>query len=202
VASQAGVAPKGNPIYSCIFTAQGWDTKDWMFVHRRDMKNRDEWTQKEDCLESKEADPDSHTSMVYAKQMSGDLTVSCTMAFADRMAPSLVLVSKLGADAQQRQEYDSHIEIVLWDEGINVWSHHTHEGKDVWQRTAYYQFPLTKNTKYKLQVTKKGKELSITVAGRTFGYLEDALSEQFYIGITGSEGITRFYDFAINQATP
>ena len=39
--------------------------------------------------------------------------------------------------------------------------------------------------------------LAVSVAGHTFGYAEDALPDSCQVGITGCEGLNRFYDFAV-----
>jgi hypothetical protein len=192
-------AEEPNPLYSCTFTPAGWNAKDWMFVRRRDMKTRDEWIQGAEFITNPDTTPDGHTSMVYGQKLQGNLTVTATMAFADRMAPSIVLASKLGDDATGKREYEQHIEIVLWEQGINVWSHHTEAGKSIWKQTAFSRVPIEKDKKYPLQVTKKGKELSITVAGQTIGYLEESLADEFYVGISGEEGECRFYDFEMRR---
>ena len=35
--------------------------------------------------------------------------------------------------------------------------------------------------------------------GHDFGYIEDALLDSFNVGITGCEGLNRFYDFAVRR---
>ena len=46
---------------------------------------------------------------------------------------------------------------------------------------------------------KADKTLTVSVAGHTFGYFEDALPDSFYVGITGCEGLNRFYDFTVRR---
>ena len=179
----------------CSFQRDKWTSSEWMFVKRRDMAGRSEWLQKADCIEN----DGNHTSMVYKKKFSGDVTVSATTAFMDRMAPAIVLVSKLG-DADGARVFDEHIEITMWDEGVNIWRLHTVDGKSLWEKTAFWKFKLTKNNMYKLEVTKKGKELSVKVDSHIMGYIDSSLQEEYYVGITGCEGVNRFYDFAVQNA--
>lgn len=197
-AAETTATSKDKLIYTCTFTPKGWDANDWMFVRRRDMHNFDEWVQKDDHIQNPSGGPDDHTSMLYKGKLRGDLTISATLAFAERQAPSIILASRI-SDGAQGKEYDAHIEIVAWYQGINVWTHHTVDGKPVWQQAAFARFKLDKDNRYQLQVIKKGKELTISIDGHTFGYVENALTDEFYAGITGSEGSTRFYDFAISS---
>lgn len=186
-----------NSPYSCTFSAHGWNAADWMFARRSDMNSLDEWSQKDTFIENKSESSESFTSMVYRHQWHGKFTVSATMAFTDRMAPSIVLAWKFGVDAQGQQEYLTHMEIVLFDQGINIWLHRTVDGKPVWVKTAYARFPLQKDTKHQLQVTRKDQQLLVTVDTHVFGYLENALPDDLYVGIAAAEGINRLYDFDI-----
>lgn len=180
---------------SSSFNKNAWNPSDWIFVKRRDMAGRSEWLQKNDCIEN----DGNHTSMVYKKKFKGDMTVSSTTAFADRMAPAIVIVSKIGDSADGAKAFDEHVEIVIYDDGVNIWRLHTVGGKSLWEKTAFWKFKLVKNTLYKLEVTKKGKELSIKVDGQTMGYVDSSLQDEYYVGITGCEGVNRFYDFAVKN---
>lgn len=56
---------------------------------------------------------------------------------------------------------------------------------------------------YPLEVTisrtARGKELTVRIDGYEFGYLDDTLPDTYHVGITGCEGVNRFYDFAVVQ---
>ena len=39
----------------------------------------------------------------------------------------------------------------------------------------------------------------MTLGTFTFGYVDPALPDDYQVGITGEEGVNRFYDFAIEQ---
>jgi hypothetical protein len=41
--------------------------------------------------------------------------------------------------------------------------------------------------------------VTVSVADHTFGYIDDVLPESFFVGITGCEGLNRFYDFAVRR---
>lgn len=187
-----------NAAYSCAFTPHGWNAGDWMFVDRSDMDSIEGWNQQDDFIENKSAASDTFTSMVYRKPWHGDFTISAGMAFTDRMAPSVELAWDMDTDTQGRHQYHNNVEVVLWDHGINVWRLHIESGKHIWTKAAYCQFTLQKNTRYQLQVTRKGKQLTISVDGHVFGYQEDSLPDEFYAGVTACEGINRLYDFSIS----
>ena len=186
-----------NVPYSCTFSDHGWNADDWMFVRRSDYNSTDAWVQKADHIENADAASNSFTSMVLKKKWHGDFHISAGMAFTDRMAPEVSLASNLGIDAQGRPEYEKRMEVVLFDQGINVWLLDKVNGKTTWIKTAYAQFPLQKNTPYQLQVTRKGKQLTIAVGDHIFGYYEASLPDDLYVGVTACEGINRLYNFSI-----
>jgi hypothetical protein len=186
-----------NVPYSYTFSEHDWNADDWMFVRRSDYNTTDKWVQKADHIENADAASNSFTSMVLKKKWHGDFHISAGMAFTDRMAPEVMLASNLGTDAEGRPEYEKRMEVVLFDQGINVWLLDKVNGKTTWIKTAYARFPLQKDTEYQLQVTRKGKELTITVGDHIFGYYEASLPDDLYVGVTACEGINRLYNFSI-----
>ena len=73
------------------------------------------------------------------------------------------------------------------------------DGKLTYCKAAFATFPLEKDTPYRLEVKKIGKTLTVYVAGHLFGYTDDALPDACYVGITGCEGLNRFYDFSVSR---
>ena len=142
---------------------------------------------------------ETYSCMVYKKKITGDVTVTSTMAFAYKMAPLIVLASDLSENAKGQKQCSERFEIVIFDEGINVWRHFVKDGKLTYRKAAFASFRLEKDTKYRLEVKKTGKTLTVAVAGHTFGYIDDALPESFFVGITGCEGLNRFYDFTVRR---
>lgn len=199
------------PLFSCTFDEKGWDRADWVLTSRPDWNRVGDWIQRdgfienvtpedatEDEMVSKRA-KDTFTSMVLKDKVKGDVTITSTMDFAHRMAPSIVLAAKLAKDEKSLTQYHEHYEIVLFDQGVNVWRHVYADGKCSWEKRAYLRFPLEKDTRYTLSVTKKGKQLIVAVNDVTFAYRDDALPDACQVGITGAEGVNRFYDFTVRQ---
>jgi len=58
---------------------------------------------------------------------------------------------------------------------------------------------LPKNVKHPLQVSRKDKELTISVREHTFGYRLEALPDELYLGVTAAEGINLLYDFSVTR---
>ena len=149
-----------------------------------------------------------YASLVCPKKLSGStIEVSSTMSFDHLMAPLIVLTPELDKDGKGRHAFKKHYEVVLYNEGINVW-HYTYDDDASkpeaerlhWHLAAFARAPFSPKTKYELKVTMskvEGREMRMTVeCGNVKVGFEDAdLPESFYAGVTGCEGRNRFYDF-------
>ncbi|MBN1675905.1 MAG: hypothetical protein JXR37_32980 [Kiritimatiellae bacterium] len=204
-------------LLSCTFTPNAWNSNDWLLVKSPRWDHFGGWVQREDCIENEtpagatpkellgKRAPETYTSMVLKQKVKGKrVDVYATMAFADRMAPLIVIAPALGADAEGRPEYREHWEIVLYDEGLNVWRHVLKDGKPWWRKAAFVQCAFKPNVRYKLGVrvekTPKGRMLSVCVDDAVkMGYMDDSLPDEFHVGITGCEGVNRFYDFSVER---
>ena len=203
------------PFFKCSFAKDKWDPNDWTLVKSPRWEHFGNWVQKDTHIVNQtpaEATPDemmsaraaeTYTSMVLKQQISGRVTISSTMAFTGQMAPLIVITDELGKDKKGRAEYREHFEIVIFDQGVNVWHHYFKDGKPFWKKAAYSKFTLKPNVKYKVKVkispTQRGKTLSVNIGEHEFGYIDDSLPDNFYVGITGCEGVNRFYDFTVEK---
>ena len=90
---------------------------------------------------------------------------------------------------------------MIYDKGVNVWHHYFKDGKPFWKKAAYCRFALKPNVRYDLNVTikhtSKGKMMIVRVEAHELGYLDDSLPDAFHAGITGCEGLKKFYSFKI-----
>lgn len=209
-------------IFSCSFAQGAWNEKDWLMVRRPDWDHSGSWVQKNGFIENQvpqythpeelrgKLESQTHVSMVYKEKVKPGITVSATVQFAERMAPLIVLAGKIGEDTKGRKQYVEQYEIVLFDQGINIWFMKMETGVPFWRKVAYCRFPLIKDTKYMLEVSIneiirpdnniREKLLIVKVDGKQeFAYLDSSLPGEFYVGITGCEGVNRFYDFAVQK---
>jgi len=195
------------------FARNQWKPDNWMRVKSPRWEHFGGWAQKDDCIENETpvgANPkellgklaaQTYASMVLKEKFKGNVTVSAKMEFTDRMAPLIVIAPELGKSAKGVSEYREHFEIVIFDKGVNVWHHFFAAGKPAWKKAAYSRFTLKPNTRYTLKVklarTPRGKMMTVFVDGHEMGYMDESLPDEFYVGVTGCEGVNRFYDFAV-----
>jgi hypothetical protein len=199
--------------YHCRFAPDGWQTEDWLLVKSPRWPHRGTWIQETDGIRNAtppDATPEdmlgkrageTYTSMVLRKPCEGNLTIEATMSFDHRMAPLVVLAPELGQAEDGYPEYREHWEIVLFDEGVNIWHHTFADGKPAWRKAAYARFAVEPGTMHRLTIrvqnTRNGREISVRCGENHFGYLEPNLPERLHVGLTGCEGVNRFHSFAV-----
>ena len=199
-------------VVSVDFARGKWDPAEWTVFKSLRFDYAHAFVQKDDHIENPcpeglddEEIYANHVTEVYASivrpvRLSGTVEVASTMSFDHLMAPLIVITPELDADDQGRPAFKKHYEIVLYNEGINVW-HYTYENGNLsWHLAAFARAPFEPKKRYELKVTMaKGKrEMRMTVecGGVKFGLEDPELPSSFYAGVTGCEGRNRFYSFS------
>lgn len=175
-----GQSPPSNRAESVSFrfAAGAWKTSEWILVKSPRWEHGGGWEQKADHIQNQvpsgateeqllgKLASETYTSMVYARMVGTPFTLRATMAFTHQMAPLIVLAPVLGRSADGRPEYREHFEIVIFNQGVNVWRHAVDvRGKPIWTRAAYGRFPLKPGVPYRLEVARTGKNLQVSVDG-------------------------------------
>ena len=210
-----GIASAAEPLHRSVFARNGWTPGDWILVKSPRWPHRGTWLQEDTHIRN--ATPvdattqelhgsragETYTSMVLEKTFASSVVITAKLSFDNRMAPLIVLAPELGQDDKGHPEYREHIEIVFWDKGVNIWHHRYAAGTPSWKLAAYSRFRLESKTSYVVEVTytrdERGKMLAVRVNGHDFGYRDDALPDVFHVGLTGCEGINRFYDLTVEK---
>ena len=201
--------------YKCNFTPSGWNQDDWLLVRSPRWEAHSTWRQEADCIANnfpedltaedtqmgRDRTGETYLSMLFKQQLSGSVRIETTCSFVERMAPLIVLSRELSP------VHKEHLEIVLYDRGINIWHHFFNDGKPSWKLIAFQDIDLQADRQYRLIVelhcTKKGKFLYTGLNTTGFGCrLSDDWPNECYAGITACEGRNRFYNFAISDILP
>ena len=202
-------------IFECEFKPGKWNKDDFIQVKSARWPNINGFRQERDHIVNicpadatakdmlgKRA-PETYAAMIYKNPIKGNCEVKAEMSFDYRMAPSIVIAEKVGTSDKGFPEFRTHYEIVLFDEGINIWRHWFENGKQVWRKAGYMKAKFLPNVKYELEVdikfTRRGPLLKVSVNDKEFGIIEDAMFKEYYVGIIGCEGVNRFYDFEIDK---
>ena len=203
---------------SCSFAAGGWDPSRWAEVRSVRWNYENPFLQMDGHIMNRcpvgltdaelYADHvyEVYSSMVYTKRFAAKAEISATMAFDHLMAPLIVLAPAIDRDDAGHPSYREHVEIVLFNEGFNVWRYLWKNNAPCWRKIAFLRRPMRPKTPYEVKVTlerRSGtKELTVSCGGTSFGYADDLLPETFFVGLTGCEGRCRFYDFKVKAGLP
>ena len=153
----------------------------------------------EDMQMGRDRTGESYISMLWKEPVCGNSRISTRCAFDGRMAPLLVLSRELG------EVHHEHLEVVLYDRGVNLWHHFYRDGKPSWKLLSFMDMDLAIGEVHELSAellfTGKGRFLLMGCNGRSFGCrIADDWPETYYVGFTGCEGRNRFYDFSLTTA--
>ena len=227
-------APRRNAVvtfYDAKFVKGGWNMADWEMVRSWRFDHDGEWVQEPKCIANKvpaDATPQEmlgrragevYTAMLLKKKFKGNAVISCTMEFDDRMAPGIIIAAE-PVKADGKLELREHFEVILYDDGLNVWHHFflktdpksknkraLAEGMDQrWRKQSYLSekkfykpktpYTLTVSVKF----TGRGPQIEVACGGRVVGYYEPKMFDgEYRIGLVGCEGVNRFYDFKVTN---
>ena len=145
-----------------------------------------------------------YSSILLKEKFEGKNRFSCTMSFDHLMAPLMVIAPEIGKSSDGlHPEFRRHHEIVLYNEGINIWRYDWDGKNTSWVLAAFLRSPFEAKRRYELSVTveryKNTRRMTVECDNRVFGFSDDALELSNYVGITGCEGRNRFYDFTIES---
>ena len=195
--------------YACSFAAGQWCAEDWLPVRSPRWHWEGAWLQEADHIRNKvplDATPaalrgeragETYASMLHRNSAQSSLRVRAELAFDECMAPLITLAAEPVQEGERGRVYREHVEVVLFDQGVNVWDHRwAAERGPYWSRVAWARFSTASGRRYVLEVERAGPDLTVRCADHVLG-VRLALPETLYAGITGCEGTNRFYHFAM-----
>lgn len=196
--------------YFCQFSDGAWDRNDWLEVRSPRWQEMSHWEQHDDYIANylpddlrpkdiqmgRDRTGESYISMLLKVPVTGSAKTTVHTVFDSRMAPLLVFSKEL------TPIHHEHLEVVLYDCGINLWHHFWVDGKPSWKLLGFVDLNLSIGEKYCLTAEmvfkKKGTFLIMGCNEHTFGVrLPDEWPAIYYVGFTGCEGKNRFYDFSL-----
>lgn len=186
-----------------IFSKGAWDPKDLICAYSRRFPRDTVFTQREDCIENP-PDPTmrdgySYISLFSPKKYSGNVTLKTRCSFEGLAAPLVVLAGEL-YEENGFLVYGDYHEVVLWTHGLNVWDLWTEpDGEVKYNKLLGIQSAVTQGQIHELEVTVTPKYLTVRVDHQVVTLRVENLRKEFYLGITGCEGVCRFYDLEIEE---
>lgn len=203
-------------VFECEFKPGKWNKNDFICVKSSRWPNINSFKQeanhivnscpadatKEEMLSKRCGE--TYAAMIYKMPLKGNHEIQAEMSFDYRMAPSIAIAAKPGADKNGYPEFRTHYEIVLFDGGINVWRHWFKNGKQVWKKMAAVKTKFLPGKKYEMEVDVEfpligAPRMTVSVGKFKCSFSDDMIPREYYAGIIASEGVNRFYDFEISK---
>ena len=225
-------APAVKTYYDAKFVKGSWKMSDWEMVRSWRFDHDAEFLQLANCIQNRVPEgvsdqelqgkkgAEGYAIMLLKQKFSGNAVISCTMEFDYRMAPGIIISTEPVKYGKDKLELREHFEVILYDDGLNLWHHYFEKGKpgskdprvkksgveQKWRKNCYLlekKFYKPK-TRYTLTVSVKntagGAQMEISCGGRVIGcYLPGMFKGQYRIGLVGCEGRNRFYDFKVTN---
>lgn len=188
-----------------LFEKGKWKTTDFRYVYSSRYKDTPQFTQENDCIVNQKGDRSEwdfeYISLVTEEKYTSGVLLETNCSFEGYGAPILVLSDDIEKDEAGDWRYGRHFEVVVYEDGLNVWRLETVDGKFVPFSLLQNHFKVEADTVHQLTLRILKNRIEVTLGDdAAFEMDVDFLPEEFHVGITACEGINRFYDFAITQA--
>lgn len=162
--------------------------------------------QKADCIHNEGADrmdEYAYVSMVLRESVDSNCFLSTECSFNKYGAPLLVLSDELKRLDDGRMQYGHHIEVVGWENGVNVWDITADPTQKDGQKVVSlgkFSFPIAGGERFLLTARYDGKGLKVGAkAGDRAAEFDcpGKLADRIYVGLTACEGENYFYNFTV-----
>jgi hypothetical protein len=182
----------------------GIDFSDFFYCYSPQAKCCGEFEREADCIKNRynpEVRDYEYTTVMLKEKLSlgHKITVECD--FEKRGAP-LVIISDSLYEKGGHTYYGEHFEAVAFEEGCNVWHNSLPTDPDypkalVTDKIHFEDIPTPNKSRVTLSVAFGEGRLDIEMNGVAFTVYNAELPREFYFGITGCEGINRFYSLTV-----
>ncbi|MBQ2683372.1 MAG: hypothetical protein IJG02_05805 [Thermoguttaceae bacterium] len=199
------------PNLEVSFAEGQWNRDDWLFVRSPRWEEHGRWIQEKEGIANavpEDIDPeaipsdrmaDVYASLLYKQPFHGNVRFTTECQFDQEMAPLLVFSKEL------TEVYHEHLEVVLYNAGLNLWHHYYENGRPSWKRIGFLEARFEPGKKYELsarfEFSSRGTTLIIECDGHKFGTMLDGdWPRDYYAGITACEGVNHFYGVSAETA--
>lgn len=184
------------------FGKDQWDMSEFRYVYSPRFTPIPRIKQESDCIVNG-TDPVTgefdYVSMLTEKEYTTGVTVETTCSFEAYGAPLIVFSDDLRKKENGEWYYGVHYEVVLWEEGINVWRLDLNDDAMYWDKVLGVQFPVSVKEPHPLKVKLQEKGIDIETEGRKMYVKIEDMPSKMRVGITACEGINRFYSLEITE---
>lgn len=183
----------------------GINFNDFYYCYSPQSKNKGLFERESDCIKNRfntELNDFEYTTIMLRNKLSVGATIETECMWEKRGAPLIVIAEDV-FEKNGILTHGEHFEVVVFEEGCNVW-HLTmttdpNAKKPVVANKVHFEnLPTPNFSKVKLKITFLNKKLLISINGHEFTVSLPTMPNVFNFGITGCEGINRFYNLKID----
>ena len=185
------------------FSKGNWTMEGLSYAYSARFSQNSVFLQREDCIENPR-DPEmrdgfSYITLLTKEKMKPGVRLSTRCSFEGLAAPLVVIVKDL-FDKNGLLSYGDYQEVVLWKNGMNVWNLWLRDDGEVeYHNLLRIQDNLEEKKIHDLTVEVQEAGFEITLDGHRLYVRDEHIYPEFYIGITGCEGVCKFFDLEITE---
>lgn len=184
------------------FTKGNWEDS-LIYAHSYRWEETPEVIQEEDCVVNVK-NPDTeqgfdNISLMTREKYGVGTRLTTTCSFEKTAAPLFVIADEFYENEDGVLKYGDYLEVVIWKYGLNVWQMYMEDGICKWNQLMGIEFPLTEDEPHVMSVEILDEAIRMEVEGRVMLLRVENLNKTYHVGVNMCEGITRFYDFTIED---
>lgn len=184
------------------FSNEAWKTEDVVYANSYRFAPVPAFLEEDGALVNYQSEDAStgyeNISLMLREPITGDMRITLRTSFDAWGAPLIVLAEDLEKDKAGLWRYREYYEVVLYEEGINVWRLTTDAENTVsWRKVMSVDFPVSCHDIHTLTVDVVEDTLLIDADGHRMSVMLPATFPAYYVGFDACENINRFYSFAV-----
>lgn len=183
------------------FGKNQWNKDEFILAYSFRFTETPEFTQRDDCIENAvnplHREGFDNISLLTREKYAAGVRANIRCSFEGKGCPEIILVENAEECEDGAVRYGACFEVVLYENGVNIWRHYREDGKCSWHKRLGVEFPVTENEIHELSVEVKENYLVAAVDGKKMTLRVEDVPEKFHIGITTCEGIARVYSMNI-----
>ena len=183
------------------FAAGQWDESRLCYAYSRRFTETPRFLQEDTCIRNAKNEEFrqgfDNVALLTPEPMAPGVTISTRCSFEHFGAPLILLAQAPEKDDNGALWIESYIEVVLYENGINVWEMYPDNGQVRWKKLMSVEFAVAAGEIHDLSVTVDADRLHITAQGHKMSLYMPHMYPSFHAGICACEGVNRFYDLII-----
>ena len=183
------------------FTKNNWENK---FFYAKSYRFDQEvsFKQEMDCISNSRnkefSDGFEYINIFLKNKYQTGITIEATLLFEHYGAPMICFCDNFDKDNNGNYRMRNYYEIVLFNEGINVWKLWMDDNKPKWTKLLFLDFKVSENEKHKLKITFLNDGIEINCLDKTQFLKIENMLKNFYLGIGACEEINRIYQIKLS----